>query len=179
MPPTKRFREMEQLSGGEKTVAALALLFALHSYRPSPFFVLDEVRRCDGGGVLCCVSDRGVERAAFHQTTTHNPPFQPKQTPTNPKPNQNQKPKVDAALDATNVARVAHYIRARTRAAAQQRRLRKQQQQQDGGGVGADADGARDGDDAEGEEAAMAPFQSIVISLKDNFYEKVCARARQ
>jgi hypothetical protein len=30
-------------TGGEKTVAALALLFAIHSYRPSPFFVLDEV----------------------------------------------------------------------------------------------------------------------------------------
>lgn len=30
-------------AGGEKTVAALALLFAIHSYRPSPFFVLDEV----------------------------------------------------------------------------------------------------------------------------------------
>ncbi|KAF0685957.1 Aste57867_22209 [Aphanomyces stellatus] len=43
MPPMKRFREMEQLSGGEKTVAALALLFAIHSFRPSPFFVLDEV----------------------------------------------------------------------------------------------------------------------------------------
>lgn len=43
MPPMKRFREMEQLSGGEKTVAALALLFAIHNFRPSPFFVLDEV----------------------------------------------------------------------------------------------------------------------------------------
>lgn len=41
--PTKRFQEMENLSGGEKTVAALALLFAIHSYHPSPFFVLDEV----------------------------------------------------------------------------------------------------------------------------------------
>ncbi|RYP73307.1 hypothetical protein DL771_003736 [Monosporascus sp. 5C6A] len=43
MPPLKRFRDMEHLSGGEKTMAALALLFAIHSYRPSPFFVLDEV----------------------------------------------------------------------------------------------------------------------------------------
>jgi structural maintenance of chromosome 1 len=43
MPPTKRFRDMEHLSGGEKTMAALALLFAVHSYQPSPFFVLDEV----------------------------------------------------------------------------------------------------------------------------------------
>jgi len=43
MPPMKRFRDMEQLSGGEKTVAALALLFAIHSFRPAPFFVMDEV----------------------------------------------------------------------------------------------------------------------------------------
>ncbi|KAF1913675.1 P-loop containing nucleoside triphosphate hydrolase protein [Ampelomyces quisqualis] len=42
-PPLKRFRDMEHLSGGEKTIAALALLFAIHSYQPSPFFVLDEV----------------------------------------------------------------------------------------------------------------------------------------
>ena len=59
MPPHKRFREMDQLSGGEKTVAALTLLFAIHSFRQAPFFVLDEV---------------------------------------------------DAALDNTNVHRVAHYI---------------------------------------------------------------------
>lgn len=32
MPPMKRFRDMEQLSGGEKTMAALALLFAIHRY---------------------------------------------------------------------------------------------------------------------------------------------------
>ncbi|KNC80623.1 hypothetical protein, variant [Sphaeroforma arctica JP610] len=43
MPPSKRFRDMEQLSGGEKTVAALALLFAIHSFRPSPFFIMDEI----------------------------------------------------------------------------------------------------------------------------------------
>lgn len=30
MPPMKRFRDMDQLSGGEKTMAALALLFAIH-----------------------------------------------------------------------------------------------------------------------------------------------------
>lgn len=43
MPPLKRFRDMDMLSGGEKTMAALALLFAVHSFRPSPFFVLDEI----------------------------------------------------------------------------------------------------------------------------------------
>ncbi|CAK9436242.1 uncharacterized protein LODBEIA_P08000 [Lodderomyces beijingensis] len=43
VPPMKRFEDMELLSGGEKTIAALALLFAIHSYKPAPFFVLDEV----------------------------------------------------------------------------------------------------------------------------------------
>ncbi|KAM3869655.1 structural maintenance of chromosomes protein 1B-like [Diretmus argenteus] len=41
--PGKRFMAMDNLSGGEKAVAALALIFAIHSYRPAPFFVLDEV----------------------------------------------------------------------------------------------------------------------------------------
>jgi structural maintenance of chromosome 1 len=43
IPPAKRFREMAQLSGGEKTVAALALLFAMHACSPSPFMIMDEV----------------------------------------------------------------------------------------------------------------------------------------
>ncbi|XP_052645800.1 structural maintenance of chromosomes protein 1B [Harpia harpyja] len=41
--PGKRFMPMDNLSGGEKTVAALALVFAIHSFRPAPFFVLDEI----------------------------------------------------------------------------------------------------------------------------------------
>lgn len=41
--PGKRFQPMSNLSGGEKTVAALALLFAIHSFQPAPFFVLDEI----------------------------------------------------------------------------------------------------------------------------------------
>uniref|UniRef100_A0AAY4CFF1 Structural maintenance of chromosomes protein n=1 Tax=Denticeps clupeoides TaxID=299321 RepID=A0AAY4CFF1_9TELE len=41
--PGKRFMAMDNLSGGEKTIAALALVFAIHSFRPAPFFVLDEV----------------------------------------------------------------------------------------------------------------------------------------
>ncbi|GAU46035.1 hypothetical protein TSUD_268770 [Trifolium subterraneum] len=43
MPPAQRYRDMEVLSGGEKTVATLALLFSIHRYKPSPFFILDEV----------------------------------------------------------------------------------------------------------------------------------------
>ncbi|CAG9322583.1 unnamed protein product [Blepharisma stoltei] len=43
-PPGKRcMYEMEQLSGGEKTIAALSLLFAVHSAMPSPFYILDEI----------------------------------------------------------------------------------------------------------------------------------------
>ncbi|NXU49078.1 SMC1B protein, partial [Turnix velox] len=41
--PGKRFMPMDSLSGGEKSVAALALLFAIHSFRPAPFFILDEI----------------------------------------------------------------------------------------------------------------------------------------
>ncbi|XP_006878026.1 PREDICTED: structural maintenance of chromosomes protein 1B-like [Chrysochloris asiatica] len=41
--PGKRFMLMDNLSGGEKCVATLALLFAVHSFRPAPFFVLDEM----------------------------------------------------------------------------------------------------------------------------------------
>ncbi|ETO34086.1 condensin complex component SMC1 [Reticulomyxa filosa] len=42
-PPGKPFRNMDQLSGGEKSMASLALLFAMHSFNQAPFFVLDEV----------------------------------------------------------------------------------------------------------------------------------------
>uniref|UniRef100_A0A8C3TIL5 Structural maintenance of chromosomes protein n=1 Tax=Catharus ustulatus TaxID=91951 RepID=A0A8C3TIL5_CATUS len=41
--PGKRFMPMDSLSGGERTVAALALVFAIHSFRPAPFFILDEI----------------------------------------------------------------------------------------------------------------------------------------
>jgi len=82
--PGKRFRPMDNLSGGEKTVAALALLFSINSYRPSPFFVLDEI---------------------------------------------------DAALDNTNIGKVAAYIR----------------------------------------EQSEKAFQCIVISLKEEFYNRADA----
>ncbi|XP_062940275.1 structural maintenance of chromosomes protein 1B-like isoform X1 [Cynocephalus volans] len=43
MAAGKRFMLMEDLSRGEKCVAALALLFAVYSFQPAPFFVLNEV----------------------------------------------------------------------------------------------------------------------------------------
>ncbi len=43
-PPGKRcLYEMDQLSGGEKTIAALSLIFAIHAVNPAPFYILDEV----------------------------------------------------------------------------------------------------------------------------------------
>lgn len=43
MPPSKRFSDMALLSGGEKTVAAMSLLFAIQAYQRPPFLVLDEI----------------------------------------------------------------------------------------------------------------------------------------
>lgn len=87
MPPMKRFRDMEQLSGGEKTVAALALLFAIHRYRTlilswrTGFLYLTCKRPC----AVCC----SYQPSPFFVLD-----------------------EVDAALDNTNVAKVANYIRA-------------------------------------------------------------------
>jgi structural maintenance of chromosome 1 len=44
MPPMKRYFDMDKLSGGEKSMASLSLLFAIQSFCPAPFLVLDE---CD------------------------------------------------------------------------------------------------------------------------------------
>lgn len=42
-PPGKRLQNMNLLSGGEKTLAAISLVFSLFLTRPSPFCILDEV----------------------------------------------------------------------------------------------------------------------------------------
>ncbi|CAB3401731.1 unnamed protein product [Caenorhabditis bovis] len=42
-PKNKSWKNIENLSGGEKTLASLSLVFALHVYRPTPFYVMDEI----------------------------------------------------------------------------------------------------------------------------------------
>ena len=42
-PAGKRVKQLSLLSGGERSLTALALLFAIFTARPSPFYVMDEV----------------------------------------------------------------------------------------------------------------------------------------
>ncbi|CAG9327346.1 unnamed protein product [Blepharisma stoltei] len=42
-PPNKSWKKMANLSGGEKTLSSLSLVFALHHYKPNALYVMDEV----------------------------------------------------------------------------------------------------------------------------------------
>ncbi|KIY69191.1 hypothetical protein CYLTODRAFT_394097 [Cylindrobasidium torrendii FP15055 ss-10] len=43
MPPKKSWKNITNLSGGEKTLSSLALVFALHVYKPTPLYFMDEI----------------------------------------------------------------------------------------------------------------------------------------
>jgi structural maintenance of chromosome 4 len=42
-PPKKSWKNISNLSGGEKTLSSLSFVFALHEYRATPIYVMDEI----------------------------------------------------------------------------------------------------------------------------------------
>ena len=42
-PKNKSWKQMSKLSGGEKTLSSLSLIFALHIFKPSPLYCMDEI----------------------------------------------------------------------------------------------------------------------------------------
>src|SRR4029079_12717509 len=73
-PPGKRLQNVLLLSGGEKPMAALALLLAVFRYRPSPFCLLDEVDAPLDEANVGRFTDKVVQMSANTQfiVITHN-----------------------------------------------------------------------------------------------------------
>jgi chromosome segregation protein len=73
-PPGKQLQTVSLLSGGERSMVAVALLFAIYMVRPSPFCILDEVDAAmDEGNInrFIRMLDRFIEQSQFI-IITHN-----------------------------------------------------------------------------------------------------------
>ena len=73
-PPGKQLQSVSLLSGGERAMTAVALLFAIYMVRPSPFCILDEVDApLDENNINCFIGvlDRFVQQSQFI-IITHN-----------------------------------------------------------------------------------------------------------
>lgn len=55
-PPKKSWKNIANLSGGEKTLSSLSLVFALHHFKPTPLYVMDEIDAALGETQACPVS---------------------------------------------------------------------------------------------------------------------------
>ena len=67
-PPGKKLQNMMQLSGGEKALTAISLLFAIQNLKPSPFCLLDEIE--------AALDDSNVKRyASYLKKLTKNSQF--------------------------------------------------------------------------------------------------------
>ena len=73
-PPGKRLQNLQLLSGGEKALAAMALMFAVFKYKPSPFCLLDEIDApLDDANIGRFVEMlRGLEACTQFVLVTHN-----------------------------------------------------------------------------------------------------------
>lgn len=63
-PPNKAWRHMSKLSGGEKTLASLALLFAVHEIKPCPLYCMDEVDAALDARNVSIVSEYLMEKSS-------------------------------------------------------------------------------------------------------------------
>ena len=66
-PNRKSWKSMNNLSGGEKTLSSLSLIFALHHYKPSPLYVMDEIDAALDFRNVCVIAEYIKDRTKDSQ----------------------------------------------------------------------------------------------------------------